>query len=39
MRERARRHAEAEFDVEQQITRTLDVYAEARARCGASARP
>jgi hypothetical protein len=31
--------AEAEFDVEQQISRTLDVYAEARSRCAAPARP
>jgi 1,2-diacylglycerol 3-alpha-glucosyltransferase len=35
MRLRARAVAEAEFDVERQITRTLDVYAEARARAGA----
>jgi len=33
MRARARLVAEAEFDVARQITRTLDVYAEARRRC------
>jgi hypothetical protein len=37
MRVRARQVAEAEFDVERQITRTLDVYAEAHARCRAAA--
>jgi 1,2-diacylglycerol 3-alpha-glucosyltransferase len=35
MRARARLVAEAEFDVERQITRTLDVYAEARERVAA----
>ena len=38
MRARARLVAEAEFDVERQITRTLDVYAEARQRA-AGRRP
>ena len=37
MRVRARQVAEAEFDVERQITRTLDVYAEAHARRRAAA--
>ena len=37
MRAHARRVAEAEFDVERQITRTLDVYAEARERRAAAA--
>jgi len=37
MRVRARQLAEAEFDVERQLTRTLDVYAEAHARCRAAA--
>jgi glycosyltransferase involved in cell wall biosynthesis len=39
MRARARLVAEAEFDVERQITRTLDVYAEARQRAAAGRRP
>ncbi|HEY2993873.1 MAG TPA: glycosyltransferase [Methylomirabilota bacterium] len=38
MRLRARAVAEAAFDVERQITRTLDVYAEARARARAARR-
>jgi len=39
MRARARLVAEAEFDVERQITRTLDVYAEARQRTASGRRP
>ncbi len=35
---RARQVAEAEFDVDRQITRTLDVYAAAQARVAAAAR-
>jgi 1,2-diacylglycerol 3-alpha-glucosyltransferase len=38
MAARARAVAEAEFDVERQITRTLDVYAEARQHCATTAR-
>ena len=38
MRVRARAIAEAEFDVERQITRTLDVYAEARQRVATAGR-
>jgi hypothetical protein len=38
MRLRARAVAEGAFDVERQITRTLDVYAEARARARAARR-
>jgi 1,2-diacylglycerol 3-alpha-glucosyltransferase len=39
MRARARLVAETEFDVERQITRTLDVYAAARERAAAARRP
>ena len=39
MRGRARLLAETEFDVERQITRTLDVYAEARQRAAAARWP
>jgi glycosyltransferase involved in cell wall biosynthesis len=38
MRARARLVAEADFDVERQITRTLEVYAEARQRVAANRR-